>query len=100
MPKVSEIAHSVRSKNAGPFWVTIDLFCADDRSYQHLAGALSTAAVADVLKRDEASIKRFDIATLRVIKLSFPRPVVQGSRYDRDMHGAQYAHLVAEIDLD
>jgi hypothetical protein len=44
-------------------------------------------------------LKRFDIADLSVVKLSFPRPVVQGSATDRDMHGAQWAALVAEMPL-
>jgi hypothetical protein len=34
-----------------------------------------------------------------VLKLSFPRHHVQGSRFDRDMHGAQIATLFAEWDL-
>jgi hypothetical protein len=32
-------------------------------------------------------------------EFSFPRPVVQGARTDRDMHGAQWAVLLAELDL-
>ena len=28
LTKLSEIVESVRSKNAGPFWLTIDIFCA------------------------------------------------------------------------
>ncbi len=34
-----EVAQYVRSKNAGPFWVTIDVFCADDISYARLTQA-------------------------------------------------------------
>jgi hypothetical protein len=26
MPKIGEICSHVRSKNAGPFWITVDLF--------------------------------------------------------------------------
>lgn len=44
-------------------------------------------------------LKRFDIAELNVIKFSLPRPVVQGSRADRDMHGAQWAALLEELPL-
>jgi len=36
---------------------------------------------------------------VRVIKFSFPRPVVQGTRFDRDMHGASFANLIAELDF-
>ena len=42
---------------------------------------------------------QFDIRDLNVIKFSFPRPVVQGARADRDMHGAQWAILLAELEM-
>ena len=42
-------------------------------------------------------VKRFDIADLNAIKFSFRRPVVQGARTDRDMHGAQWAILLAVL---
>jgi hypothetical protein len=38
----------------------------------------------------------FELADLCAIKISFPRPVVQGSLRDRDMHGGQqYVPLLA-----
>ncbi len=97
--RVGEIAAKVRSKNAGPFWVTVDVFCGSAEAYRTLAPRLSTAAVARLYGQPEQLLKRFDIADLHVIKVSFPRPVVQGSRDDRDMHGAQWAHLLAEMEL-
>jgi hypothetical protein len=36
---------------------------------------------------------------VHVVKFSFPRPIVQGTRYDRDMHGASFANLIAELDV-
>ena len=56
-------------------------------------------AVASLFQQPSQLVKRFDIADLNVVKFSFPRPVVQGSRKDRDMHGAQWAVLLAELDL-
>lgn len=96
--RVGDIATKVRSKNAGPFWVTVDVFCGSPQAFDRL-GRLSTAAIARVYGQPEQLLKRFDIADLNVIKISFPRPVVQGSRDDRDMHGAQWAHLLAELEL-
>lgn len=97
MPEVGEIAEKVRSKNAGPFWLTIDIFCGDDAAYQRLVDGLSTDRVAAVLGTAPEKLKRFDIAALNVIKISLPRPVTQGHRSDRDMHGAAWASLVAEL---
>ena len=94
---VSSLADSIRSKNAGPFWVTIDIFCGDDTSFKRLSHGLDTQQLAIALNQVEHTIKRFDIESLNVIKFSLPRPVVQGHRLDRDMHGAQWALLIGEI---
>lgn len=89
----------VRSKNAGPFWVTIDVFCGSDTAYAAVLPRLHSARVAELFETSIELVKRFDIADLHVIKFSIPRPVVQGSRWDRDMHGAQWACLLEELVL-
>ena len=97
MKTVGSIAQKIRSKNVGPFWVTIDIFCGTQTAYQTRTAALKTVDVAELYCQPRQMLKRFDIADLRVIKFSFPRPVVQGHRGDRDMHGAQWAVLLAEF---
>jgi hypothetical protein len=96
MTMVCDIAQKVRSKNAGPFWVTVDIFCGSTDAFNRLRTALDTAAIAALYHQPTQSLKRFDIAALNVIKFSFPRPVIQGHRTDRDMHGAAWANLLAE----
>lgn len=97
--QLTELVTNVRSKNAGPFWVTIDVFCGNESAYATLNDLLSTAFVASIYQQPENALKRFELPKLHVLKFSFPRPVVQGSRYDRDMHGAQYSVLLAELEL-
>ena len=60
---------------------------------------LTTDAVAAAFGVEEATLRRFDIAALNVVKFSLPRPAVQGTVADRDMHGAGFAVLVAELPL-
>ncbi len=100
MPRLGDVVKRVRSKNAGPFWITIDVFCGDASTYVHIVDKLSTEAVAWLFDRPAEELRRFDIPDLHVIKFSLPRPVVQGHRFDRDMHGAQWAVLLAEMELD
>ncbi|MFN4159101.1 MAG: DUF4387 family protein [Gemmobacter sp.] len=97
--RLGEVVAKVRSKNAGPFWVTVDVFCGDAERFARVVAALSTADVAAVFGQPEGMVRRFDIPDLGVVKFSFPRPVVQGSAEDRDMHGAQWAHLLAEMTI-
>lgn len=97
--RLGDCVLQVRSKNAGPFWVTIDIFCASQSVFNEVRKHLSTEQLAAVMQTPEAVIKRFEIDSLHVIKFSIPRPVVQGHHSDRDMHGAQWAVLVEELIL-
>ena len=100
MAELGQIVDKVRSKNAGPFWVTIDLFCGSAGAFAQICNGMSTERVAAVFGTDPAAIKRFEIPTLNVVKFSIPRPAVQGSVTDRDMHGASWAALLSEIELN
>lgn len=97
---LGEVASKVRSKNAGPFWLTIDIFCDNLSAYETVRHTLSTEAVAGALGCASQVIKRFEIDDLRVVKFSLPRPQIQGSVQDRDMHGASWAALLAEVELE
>jgi hypothetical protein len=89
---LADLAHEVRSKNAGPFWVTMELFLRDAEGYRIAADEsfLNERVVADLYRVDEATIQIFRIPSLNVVKISFPRPVTQGSLRDRDMHAGQH----------
>jgi hypothetical protein len=101
MAKVEDIAQYVRSKNAGPFWVTIEIFCDTDEAYKRIAGSpnLTGEKVAELYGADPSLIKVFEIENLRVKKYSFPRPLPSGHKYENDMHyGQQYIRL-AEVEV-
>ncbi len=100
MPEVREIAEKVRSKNAGPFWITVDVFCGTEEAFGRVRDGLASEAVAELFCTPPGTLRRFDIPDLRVVKFSFPRHHVQGDIHDRDMHGASYASLLAEHRLD
>ena len=100
MTVLKDLVRKVRSKNAGPFWLTIDVFCGTPAAFETVSGALDTEAVAALFQVDPERVKRFDIEALCVVKLSFPRPAVQGTPADRDMHGASFAPLLGELEID
>lgn len=99
MPRVVDIAEKVRSKNAGPFWLTIDIFCGTEFAFHQICEGLESAEVACLFGIPQSSLKRFEIPDLRVVKFSMPRPSIQGAIADRDMHGAGWANLLAEASL-
>lgn len=99
MCSLGSIVEKVRSKNAGPFWLTVDIFCGNLVAYERVVRSLKTSDVAELADTPTQHVKRFDIPDLNVVKFSFPRPQVQGTPQDRDMHGAAFASLLAEFKL-
>jgi len=99
LARLKNQVEKVRSKNAGPFWVTIDVFCRQDGSFQEIADALSNSRMSELFDVECSDLKRFELPDLHVIKFSVPRPQVQGTRDDRDMHGAAMAILLEEYEL-
>ncbi|WPC41248.1 DUF4387 domain-containing protein [Clostridium sp. JS66] len=97
MATIGDTAFYVRSKNAGPFWVTIDIFCDIQEKFDifHESKKITPEAIAQVYGVDPAHLKIFYLPELKVIKISYPRPCPQGGRYERDMHsGQQYVQIL------
>ncbi len=99
MTTLADIAKKIRSKNAGPFWLTIDVFCETPAAFAQVAQSLTADRAAAALNADPTQLKRFEIADLNVVKISIPRPNIQGTRQDRDMHGASFANILAELEI-
>lgn len=101
MPKLREVCHHIRSKVAGPFWVTVDLFFDGEENYNNYRDceALSAQLFSRLYGVDAALVKRIPVDSLQVVKVSFPRTTPQGGRVERDMHsGQQYVRLL-DIEL-
>ncbi|MET0235003.1 MAG: DUF4387 domain-containing protein [Kibdelosporangium sp.] len=91
-PAVGDLALEVRSKNAGPFWVTIELFMRDDTGYAIVADEdfINESVVATLYDVPAEGVQIFRIPALHVVKITYPRPVSQGSLFDRDIHAGQH----------
>ena len=98
---LQDIALEVRSKNAGPFWVTMELFLRDGAAYAVAAdpGFLDEEVIARLYGVPAGSVRFFRIPSLNVVKISFPRPVAQGSLRDRDIHAGQHHVPLAVLPL-
>jgi hypothetical protein len=99
---IGELAELVRSKNAGPFWLTLDVFFDNDAHYNAVANSaeLSEARIAQEYGVDADHVAIYRMPTIRAIKISFPRRTPQGSFHDRDMHSGQQHIRLAGITVD
>jgi hypothetical protein len=98
---LQDLATEVRSKNAGPFWVTMELFLRDEAGYAVAADPayLDEEVIARLYGVPAADVEIFRIPSLNVVKISFPRPVAQGSLRDRDIHAGQHHVPLAVLPL-
>ena len=87
---LGDLAVTVRSKNAGPFWMTLEAFMPDERSYRIADSLITAELIGDLYHVSTEALRIIRIPELHVVKVSFPRPVVQGSLHDRDMHAGQH----------
>ena len=70
---------------------TLDIFFANDENYRLVAEnpSLNADKIARLYNVEATQIDIYRLPDIRAIKISFPRPTVQGARDDRDMHAGQ-----------
>ena len=93
---------SVRSKNAGPFTVTFDLFFKDRETFFDVVGqkALTKEVVGAALYGLEPDqVRIFEFEPALAIKVSVPRLVPGGSPGDSDVAGGQQFVPLLDIPL-
>jgi hypothetical protein len=98
---LGEIALVVRSKNAGPFWLTLDVFFRSDADFAHVRSSkvLTAERIGQLYRVDPALVKRFELPGIRAMKFSVPRAVVAGSFEDRDLHAGQQHVPLASLSI-
>lgn len=97
MNTLGELATLIRSKNAGPFWLTFDILFDDPAHYERVwsSGVISSALIAHLYGFAQENIILLGLRPALAIKISVPRPRVQGDIGESDMYaGQQYAPLV------
>jgi hypothetical protein len=101
MATIGELAKLVRSKNAGPFVMTIDIMFADEETYNKVkkSNVLNRKMIADMYDISENQVQLFEVDNCFAYKASIPRPYFQGDLMDSDSHaGQQYAPFI-EIEV-
>ena len=101
MTRLQDAARYTRSKNAGPFWVTFDIFFADPDAFAryHCAPELSNEAIARLYGVAVDAVRRFPVPSLSVLKISIPRTTPQGGELERDMHSGQLFVRLLDLEL-
>ncbi len=102
--KLREVASVIRSKNAGPFELTLDVLLKDDETFRLLkdANAINKKLISELYHTPEENIISIVyFPNARAIKATIIRPYPSGALQERDVYGAQqhYPLMNCEIEL-
>ena len=89
---LSELADIIRSKNAGPFRITLDVLFGDEARYRLVrdSGALTRETVAEAYGIDPGEITSiFSVDMANAIKITLRRPRAQCAFGESDVYGCQ-----------
>ncbi len=89
--RLIEAARVIRSKNAGPLHLTLDLMFPDEALFRAACAspALTAEGVARLYGVAPGLVEIVPFAAAHAIKITIPRPVVAGDLGDADVYGAQ-----------
>lgn len=101
MARLDQIARVIRSKNAGPFCLTLDILFGDEASYQRVVAAnvITPEKMAALYGQPLANVQVYQHAQARAMKVSIVRPTPAGSVKDTDLYGAQQHVLLYPLEI-
>ena len=97
MSTLGSLAQLIRSKNAGPWNLTVDIMLPDQKTYNHVvtSGVLNDNVISQLFGVKSDLIEIYHYAPANAIKISFPRTEPNGHPEDTDLFGGQqFAPLV------
>jgi len=101
--RLYDCATEIRSKNAGPFLLTIDIILPDKETFQAVLNArhFVPGAIASLYGVPRSSVEIIPIEAIRAIKVTLPNPDgSSGSLQCRDLYGSQQHFPLAGIELE
>jgi hypothetical protein len=99
--KLIESARVVRSKNAGPTLLTIDILFDDPVTFERARQSPNMSAAAIAARYDLApeNVRVISFAPAKALKVVLHRATIAGSPGDRDVYGAQQHGPLLDLEL-
>ena len=101
MSKLAELARVLRSKNAGPLYLTIDIMFDKEEIYQSVvkSGKLNRKLISRLYHVDEEIVAIINYPAAYSIKVTIPRKIVSGDIGDTDIYGAQQHAPLLDLEI-
>lgn len=89
MTRLADLARVVRSKNAGPTLLTIDVLFAEAAHLDRALPVLSSSRISSLYGIEAEKIRVIPYRPAMAIKIVMARKPIAGDPGDRDVYGAQ-----------
>ena len=101
MPKIKDIAKACKSKNAGPFELTLDIMFNDAATFEQVraTGVICPSLVARLYGVKESEVLFTEYPPALAFKATIPRRIPSGAVGDTDVYGAQQHALLLDVDI-
>ena len=101
MPRISEFATVCKSKNAGPFELTIDVVFGSRALFERVqaTGVLNAALIARLYGISENQVLFTPYPAGNAFKATIPRRIPSGDVGDTDIYGAQQHALLLDVEI-
>lgn len=102
MATLQEVASQIRSKNAGPVRLTLDVFFNDETTYEQVVDGevLTASTVADRYNVDEDDVLGiYELDRITTVKITLRRPVPAGDVRDSDVYGTQQHGPLLDVEV-
>ncbi|RKP57648.1 DUF4387 domain-containing protein [Pararobbsia silviterrae] len=101
MAKLKDIAKACKSKNAGPFQITLDIMFDDARLFEAVraSGVITAELIASLYKVDRAAVLFTEYRPALAWKATLPRRIPSGAIGDTDIYGAQQHAPLLDIEV-
>lgn len=97
MKKLVDYTKILRSKNAGPLFITFDLIFNSKEDMEYVEQRLKKADIAKAYDVKQEKIDIISYGVVNSIKITFPRKNISGSLTDNDIYGCQQHMPLANI---
>jgi len=99
--RLVDLASILRTKNAGPLTLTIDILFDDKETYIRVirSGAISQQRIAEIYDVNPDDVQIVEYGIVNAIKIAFPRKCVSGNISDNDVYGCQQHRPIASLEI-
>jgi hypothetical protein len=101
MSRLRDIASIVRSKNAGPLYLTLDVMLPDEATFRRVvaSGILGPARMSQLFAMPAGEIEVIDHPPTHTIKVTMRRAITAGDPADTDLYGAQQYVPLLDVEV-